>query len=183
MSSRLRAFLAGCALLVSCLSSPAAAQEHRAAVFGTAGFAGIGHADSEQGKAPIYGGGIALHLTPRLIVDADVHGARISHVFGREHHDFSQVTFTGSVLFRSSPEARVHFLGGGGVAVQRAHSEFTQTPVGLVENTETIRLLHGRAGAEWDLTSRWVLRTEGVFWMGGGLDWVTGARVGVGYRF
>jgi hypothetical protein len=28
-----------------------------------------------------------------------------------------------------------------------------------------------------------VIRTEGVLWFGEGLDWVVGARAGLGYRF
>jgi hypothetical protein len=28
-----------------------------------------------------------------------------------------------------------------------------------------------------------VIRTEGVMWFGEGLDWVVGARAGLGYRF
>jgi hypothetical protein len=114
--------LLACGILAA-LSNPApvAAQDHRGIVFGHIGGASIGHADSEQGTAPVFGGGIGCHLTPRLVVDADVHGGRVTKVFGREHHDFSQVTFTGSVLFRSSPDAPAHFLAGGGLAVQRAH--------------------------------------------------------------
>jgi hypothetical protein len=48
---------------------------------------------------------------------------------------------------------------------------------------ETVRLLHGKVGTDWDFSDRLVLRTHGVLWMGGGLDWVFGARVGLGYRF
>jgi hypothetical protein len=176
--------LLACGILAA-LSNPApvAAQDHRGIVFGHIGGASIGHADSEQGTAPVFGGGIGCHLTPRLVVDADVHGGRVTKVFGREHHDFSQVTFTGSVLFRSSPDAPAHFLAGGGLAVQRAHTEFTETPFGHIERVETIRLLHGRVGAEWNISSRLMMRTEGVLWFGEGLDWVVGARATVGYRF
>lgn len=182
MRSRLtRNLLLGAVLGVASVAQ-AAAEEQRAVVFGHIGGAGLGHADSEQGKAPIFGGGIAFHLTPRLIVDGDVHGAHVSHVFGQDH-DFTETTFTASVLFRSSPDARAHFLAGGGLGVQRAHTEFNDVVVGHVDRVETVRLLHGRAGAEWDLSPRVMLRTEGVLWFGQGLDWVTGARVAVGYRF
>jgi len=77
----------------------------------------------------------------------------------------------------------VHLLAGGGLAVQRAHIEFNEPPIPPVDRTETVRLLHGRLGADWDLTDRLVLRTHSALWMGGGLDWVVGARVGLGYRF
>ena len=164
-------------------AAPVAAQDRRGVVFGHVGAASIGHADSEQGKAPVFGGGIGFHLTPRFVADADVHRARVTNVFGREQHEFSQVTVTGSVLFRSSPDARAHFLAGGGLAVQRAHSEFTETPFGHIERVETIRLLHGRIGAEWDLSSRLMIRTEAVLWFGEGLEWVVGGRAAVGYRF
>jgi hypothetical protein len=93
-------------------------------------------------------------LTPRIVVDADLHGARVGEVLPRYQHGFSQLTFTGRVLFRSSPDARAHVLAGGGLAVQRARSEFTLEPFGFVESTETVRVLHGRAGAEWDVSSR-----------------------------
>lgn len=165
------------------ISTQASAQDHRAVVVGTAGGATIGHADSEQGNAPIIGGGVGFHLTPRLVVEGDVHGARVTTVFGDRDHQFSQVTFTGSLLFRSSPRERVHFLLGGGYAAQRAHVEFTHEIVGRVDRKETIRLIHGRTGAEWELTSRAILRTEAVLWFGEGLDWVAGGRVGLGYRF
>jgi hypothetical protein len=165
------------------IALPAGAQESRAAIFGHVGGAGVGHNDSEMGKAPLFGGGLAIYVTPRLAIDVDYHTARISNVFDRDHHDFTQQTFTASLLFRSSPAARAHFLGGGGLAVQRAHTERTDPTLGLIEETDSVRLLHARAGVEWDLSRRLVLRTEGLFWMGGGLDWVTGGRVAIGYRF
>jgi hypothetical protein len=184
MRSRVSVFVLTFAAVVVCAAAPSAeAQERRGVVFGHAGGASIGHADSEMGTVPVFGGGVAFHVTPRLVLDADVHGGRVAHVFGREQHDFTQTTFTGSVLFRSSPDARAHFIGGGGFGVQRAHSEFTEAPFGHVDTTETVRLLHGRVGAEWDLSDRVVLRTEGVLWFGEGLDWVTGARAAIGYRF
>jgi hypothetical protein len=172
-----------CAVLVSFIAPPAAAQDRRAVVYGRIGGATIGHADSEQGKAPIFGGGAAFHLTQRFVVEGDVHRGRVEQVFGREHHDFSQVTFTGSLLFRSSPDARAHFVAGGGWALQRAHTEFNEAPFGRVDRVEIVRLLHGTIGADWDLSSRLVLRTEGVLWFGEGLDWVVGGRAGLGYRF
>ena len=171
-----------CALLVSLSAAPVCAQEHRAIVVGTIGGAGLGHADSEQGKAPIFGGGIGFHLTPRLIVEGDIHTARVTQVFGRDHHDFTETTFTGSVLFRSTPDGRVHFIGGGGAGLQLAHIDASDPPF-RIDRTETIRLLHGRLGAEWDISSRLAIRTEGVLWFGEGLDWVVGARAGLGYRF
>ncbi|MEX2273927.1 MAG: outer membrane beta-barrel protein [Vicinamibacterales bacterium] len=172
-----------CAVLSLCVPTAAAAQDHRAIVFVNAGGASIVHADSEQGKAPIFGGGAGFHLTPRFLIEGDVHGARVTQVFGREHHDFSQVTVTGSVLFRSSPRGRAHFIAGAGWGLQRAHIDFTLEPHGRIERTETIGLLHGRVGAEWDLSSRIALRTEGVLWFGEGVDGVLGARAGLGYRF
>lgn len=164
-------------------ATSADAQERRGVVFGHAGVASIGHADSEMGTVPVLGGAVAFHLTPRIVLDGDVHGGRVTEVFGREQHDFTQITFTGSVLFRSSPDARAHFIGGGGLGVQRAHSEFTGTPFGHVDTVETVRLVHGRLGVEFDLSDRVVLRTEGVLWFGSGLDWVTGGRAAIGYRF
>ena len=170
-------------VVVLALADAAAAQDRRAVVFATIGGASIGHADSEQGKAPIFGGAIAFHLTPRLVVDGDVHGATLDHVFGREQHDFSQVTATASLLFRTAGTRGLHFVGGGGFGVQRARVDFTLPSTGRVTRTETLRLLHGRAGMEWDLTDRVVLRTEGVLWFGSGVDWVLGGRAGIGYRF
>lgn len=169
--------------LAGLVAAPAAAQEPRAVVFGHAGGASLGHADSEMGAAPIVGGGVAFHLTPRVVLDGDLHGGRVTNVFGREQHDFSQLTGTVSLLFRSSPDARAHVIGGGGLGVQRAHTVFTEPPFGHVDRVETVRLLHGRIGAEWDLSRRAVLRTEGVLWFGEGLDWVSGARAAIGYRF
>lgn len=170
------------ALLVCLFAAPVWAQERRAIVVGTIGAASLGHADSHQGNAPIFGGGVGVHLTPRLLVEGDVQTGRVSHVFGRDHHDFTETTLTGSLLFRSTPEGHAHFLAGGGVGSQWAHVDVDEPPF-RIDRTETILLLHGRAGAEWDLSSRWALRTEGVLWFGEGLDWVLGARVGLGYRF
>lgn len=173
----------GAALLVCLATAPASAQERRAVVFGDIGWASIGHADSEMGKAPIFGGGVAFELTPHLVLEGDVHGARVENVFGRAYHVFSPMTFTGSVLFRAPAGGRVHFVAGGGVALQRAHIEFNEPPFAPVDRTETLRLLHGRLGADWDLSDRLVLRTHAVLWMGSGFDWVLGGRVGLGYRF
>jgi hypothetical protein len=169
--------------LVALAAAPASAQDHRGVIFGQVGGGSIGHADSQQGQAPFFGGGAAFRLTPHLIVEADVHSARVSHVFGRENHDFSEVTLTGSLLFRAPAHGRVHVVAGGGVGLQRAHVEFDEPPIPRVDRVETIRLLHGRIGAEWDASSRVVIRTDAVLWLGGGLDWVVGGRVGVGYRF
>jgi hypothetical protein len=184
MKQKLPRLVVGSAVLVTLsIAAPASAQGHRGIVLGHIGGASIGHADSEQGTAPIVGGGIGIHLTPRLLVEGDVHGGRVTQVFGREHHDFSQLTFTGSLVFRSSPDAPAHFVAGGGLALQRAHTDFNEPPLGRVDTVETIRLLHGKIGAEWNVSSRMVIRTEGVLWFGDGLDWVAGARAGLGYRF
>jgi hypothetical protein len=113
---------------IACL--PAAGQDRRGLVFADVGLASIGNSDSEQGKAPIFGGGAAFDLTSRLVVEGDVHGARVRHVFGRPDHDFTELTVTGSVLYRAFADRRVHFLGGGGLGLQRAHSAFTVAPVG-----------------------------------------------------
>jgi hypothetical protein len=169
--------------LVVWLAAPASAQDRRAVIFGSVGGASIGHADSEQGKAPIAGGGVGFHLTPRLVVEGDVHAARVSHVFGRENHDFSEVTFTGSLLYRAPVSGRVHVVAGGGLGLQRAHTDVDEPPFFRIDQVETLRLLHGRLGAEWDISSRLVIRTDFVLWMGEGLDWVAGGRAGVGYRF
>ena len=170
------------ALVVSLSAAPVWAQERRAVVVGTIGGAGLGHADSEQGNAPLFGGAVGFHLTPRLVVEGDVHTARVTHVFGRDRHDFTETTFTASLLFRSTPAGRLHFIAGGGAGLQRAHTD-AEDPRFRIDRTETIRLLHGRIGAEWDISSRMAIRTEGVAWFGEGLDWVLGARAGLGYRF
>jgi hypothetical protein len=170
------------ALILSLLAAPLWAQERRTVLLGSIGGAGLGHADSEQGKAPIFGGAAGFHLTPRLMVEGDVHAARVSHVFGRAHHNFTEATFTGSLVFRSAPESRAHVIAGGGAGLQRARTE-ADDPSFRIDRTETIRLLHGRIGAEWDISRRLVLRTEGVMWFGSGLDWIVGGRTGLGYRF
>ena len=170
------------ALVMWLFAAPARAQERRTVVFGTAGGASLGHADSEQGTAVIFGGGAGFHLTPRLVLEGDVHHAGVTNVFGREHHDFSETTFTASLLFRSSPASRGHLIAGGGVGLQRAHTDVDDPPF-RIDDTETIRLLHGRIGVEWDISSRLAIRTEGVMWFGQGLDWVVGARAGLAYRF
>ena len=78
------------ATLALCVfATPVSGQDRRWVVFGTAGVASIGHADSEQGKAPVVGGAVAFQTVPWLLLEGDVHSARVRHVFGREHHDFS----------------------------------------------------------------------------------------------
>ena len=169
--------------LIACLPATAAGQERRGLLFGTVGGASIGHADSEQGTAPILGGGAAFDLTPRLVAEGDLHGARVTNVFGRSDHDFTELTATASLLYRAFADRRAHVLAGGGLGVQRAHSAFNVPPLGPVDRTETLRLWHWRAGAEWDESPRTVMRTEAVFWFGEGLDWVMGGRFVAGYRF
>ena len=172
-----------CWVLATALSAATVqAQERRGIVYGAIGGANIGHADSEHGSAPIYGGGLGFHLTPRWLVEADIHRASVSNVFGRVQHDFTDTMFTASLVFRSAPDSRAHFIGGGGVGFQRAHTDVDEPPF-LIDRTETIRHWHGRGGVDWDVSDRIALRTEGVLWFGPGLDWVVGARVGVGYRF
>ena len=95
-----------------------------------------------------------------------------------DYHDFSETTFTGSLLFRSTPDGRSHFIAGGGAGLQRAHIDVIDPPL-RIDRTETIRLLHGRIGAEWDVSDRMAITTEGVLWFGEGLDWVLGARAGL----
>lgn len=172
------------ALLGACLTAaPVLAQERRTVVFGEVGGASIGHADSSQGQAPIWGGGAAYFFTPSLAIEGDVHGGRVGRVFGQPDHTFSEVTITGSLLFRTPAHGRLHFLAAGGWALQRARSEFVHESLGRIDHVETIRLIHGRIGAEWDASSRFVIRTDAVLWFGGGLDWIIGGRLGVGYRF
>jgi hypothetical protein len=176
------ASILGFALGVWLFAAPVRAQERRTVVFGALGFAGIGHADSEQGNAPLFGGGVGFFLMPVLVIEGDVHRASVSHVFGRDHHDFTETTLTASLLYRSTPDGRAHFIAGGGAGLQWAHTDLDDPPF-RTDRTETIRLLHGRIGAEWDISSRMAIRTEGVLWFGEGLDWVLGARAGLGYRF
>jgi hypothetical protein len=181
---RTAGWLSACVGLLACaLLTPLSAQERRAMVFGDVGGASLGHADSEQGRSPIVGGGVAFQLTPRLSIEGDVHGGKVTHVFGRADHDFSQATLTGSLLFRAPARGRVQFVSGGGVALQRAHIDYNEPPFPPVDRVETLTLLHGRIGADWAISDRLVLRTHGGIWMGGGLDWVFGARAGLGYRF
>lgn len=179
MRRALRGTVFGLALLIA---TPVAAQDHRAVVFGEVGRASIGHSDSQQGHAPIFGGGAAFHLAPGLLVEADVHGGRVDHVFGRRQHEFTAVTITGSLLWRAPRGGRIHFVTGGGLAMQRAHTVINEPPF-AVDDVERLTLLHGKAGADWDVSRRLVFRSEAVVWMGGGLDWVVGGRVGLGYRF
>ena len=174
--------LLGFAFLLCLFASPVRAQQRRILVFGTIGGAGLGHADSEQGSAPIVGGGVGLHLSPRLVVEADVHTARVDHVFGRANHDFTQTTLTASLLFRSNPNGRAHFMSGGGVALQRAHIDIDDPPF-RIDRIETSRFLHGRGGVGFDISNRLAIRSEGVLWFGDGLDWIVGARAGFQYRF
>ena len=172
----------GFALGVCLFAAPVRAQERRTVVFGSLGVVELGHADSEQGNAPLFGGGVGFRLTPLLVVEGDVHRASVSHVFDRDHHDFTETTFTGSLLFRSTPDGRAHFIAGGGAGLQWAQTDVDEPPF-RIDRTETIRLVHGRIGAEWDVSSRMAIRTEGVLWFGEGIDWVLGARAGLGYRF
>ena len=165
------------------IAAPASAQERRGFVYGSIGGATIGHADSEQGKAPIYGGGVAFQVASPLVIELDVHRGSVRQVFGRQQHDFTEITMTGSLLFRAPIDEKVDFLAGGGLGYQRAHTDFTLDPFGRVDRTETIRLLHGKAGLQWAVSDGWGMRAEGVLWMGSGLDWVAGGRVLLGYRF
>jgi len=173
----------GVTLALCVFATPVCGQDRRWVVFGTAGVASIGHADSEQGKAPVVAGGAAFQMMRWLLLEGEVHSAQVRHVFGREHHDFSELTLTGSLLFRTSPKRRLHVVGGAGLALQRARIEFEVSPLGHVDRTETLRLTHGRAGVEWEMSGRVLIRSEAVLWLGEGLDWVLGGRVGVGYRF
>ena len=172
----------GFALGICLFAAPVLAQERRTIVSGSLGVAGLGHADSEQGTAPLVGGGVGFFVTPRLLVEGDVHWATVSHVFGRDNHDFTEATLTGSLLFRSAPGKSGHFIAGGGAGLQWAHTDVDSPPF-RIDRTETIRLLHGRIGGEWDISDRMAIRTEGVLWFGDGLDWVLGARAGLTYRF
>jgi len=178
--SRLISLLALGTLLIA---TSVRAQDRRGIVFGDVGYGTIGYADSQQGRAPFIGGGIGFQLTPHFGVEADVHTGRVAHVFGRERHDFSEVTLTGSLVFRGPVGDKAHFIVGGGVAMQRAHTEINEPPIPPIDRVETLRLLHGKIGVDWDVSRRVVVRTHAVLWMGGGLDWVVGGRVGVGYRF
>ena len=182
LSPRLVQFVFSAVVLVFATAT-LAAQDRRGLVFGEAGIASVGHSDSKQGNAPILGGGAAFHLKPWLVVEGDAQGAHVGRVFGQENHDFSESTVTGSLLFRGNTNGRAHLIGGGGLGLQRAHSEFDLPTGAYVERSETIKLLHGRVGGEWDASDRMVIRTDAAFWFGGGLDWIVGGRVAVGYRF
>jgi hypothetical protein len=165
------------------IAAPVTAQDRRIVVFGEAGHAALGHADSQQGRAPIFGGGAAFHLTPHLVIEGDVQGGRVEHVFGRRHHDFTELTMTASLLFRAPSRGRIHFIAGGGLALQRAHTVIDEPPFRGIDEVERLNLWHGRIGADWDASRRLVIRTDAVAWIGEGLDWVVGGRVGLGYRF
>ncbi len=60
------------ATLALCVfATPVSGQDRRWVVFGTAS---IGHADSEQGKAPVVGGGAAFQMVTWLLLEGDVPG-------------------------------------------------------------------------------------------------------------
>jgi len=180
MVRRLTGSVLGLAFLIA---APATAQDRRVVVFGEVGRATLGHADSQVGRAPIFGGGAAFHLTPHLVIEGDVHGGRVEHVVGRRHSEFTELTITGSLLFRAPSRGRIHFIAGGGLALQRAHTVIDEPPFRGVDEVDRVKLLHARIGADWDVSRRLVIRTDAVGWLGEGLDWVVGGRVGLGYRF
>jgi hypothetical protein len=181
LARRRRLLLACGAVLIS--AAPAWAQQPTVAVFAQAGGASIGHSDSTQGHAPIFGGAASIRITPRFLLDGDVHVGRVTRVFGREDHEFTETMYTASLLWRAPVRGKIHALVGGGLGIQRAHTEFVDPSIGRFSYAETLKLLHGRAGIEFDASRRLVVRTEGVLWFGPGLDWVAGARAGLGYRF
>jgi hypothetical protein len=180
---RPRLILALLAWLPCWIATPAWAQVQRPIVFGQAGGASIGHADSTQGRAPMFGAAASVPLTPRILLEGDVHVSRVTRVFGRDDHTFTETMYTASLLWRAPVRGNLHAVAGGGMGIQRAHTEFSDPTVGRFNQTETLRLLHGRAGIEVDVSRRLVIRTEGVLWFGSGLDWVAGVRAGLGYRF
>jgi hypothetical protein len=165
------------------ITASASAQDRRVVIFGEAGRATLGHDDSQEGRAPIFGGGAAFYATPHFVVEADVHRGRVDHVIGRRHHEFTELTITGSFLVRAPSRGRIHLIAGGGWALQRAHTLVDEPPFERIDEVERLRLLHARVGADWDVSRRIVIRTDAVGWIGGGLDWVAGGRVGLGYRF
>ena len=58
------------ATLALCVfATPVFGRERRWVVFGTAGVASIGHADSEQGKAPVVAGAVAFQMVPWLLLE------------------------------------------------------------------------------------------------------------------
>jgi hypothetical protein len=87
------------------------------------------------------------------------------------------------VVARVPSRGWIHFVVGGGLALKRAHSVIDEPPFRGVDEVARIRLLHGRIGADWDVFRRLVIRPAAVGWMGDGLVWVVGGRVGLGYRF
>jgi hypothetical protein len=118
-----------------------------------------------------------------MVAEVDVQRGAVDHVFGREHHNFDETTITGRIMFRTHPRGPLHVLAGGGLAVQRAHAQFEVPPLARVNRVEWLRLWHGRAGVDCDVTPRLTIRTHGSLSMGGGLDWILGGGVCLGYRF
>lgn len=86
---------------------------------------------------------------------------------------------TGSLLFRVPAGGKIHFVSGGGLARQWAHTVVNEPPFGRVGEVEWLNLLHGRIGADWDVSGRLVIRTDAVVWIGEGLDWMVSGRVGL----
>jgi hypothetical protein len=113
--ARFRSTVIIAGLFTACIGvTPLFAQEHRTVILGEIGGASIGHHDSLQGSAPIWGGSAGFFFTPHIGIEGAVQGARVSHVFGRDHHDFTELTMTGSLLFRAPARGGVHFLAGNG---------------------------------------------------------------------
>jgi hypothetical protein len=69
------------------------------------------------------------------------------------------------------------------VALQLAHTVIDEPPFRGVDEVESVKLVHGRIGADWDVFRRLVIRTDAAVWIGERLDWIVGGRVGLGYRF
>jgi hypothetical protein len=118
-------------------------------------------------KPTLFGAEVTTPLTNRVGVGLDV-------AFGSSRGERDRKSLTvvsGGALFQSRQDSRVSGLAGLGLAVRIDDAPFPSLTA------------RGRFGADIHMASRMFVRSEFVLDVGGYLDTMATARVGVGFRF
>lgn len=154
-------------------------------VFGSVTWGNAAADDSEIGNIAMFGGEILVPIRGALRVGVGVETGQIDKThFGSE---FRETGLTISALGEWPRSRRVRGLAGGGVGwmFQRTRGivDLEQGEVRPFRYEHTAGVLHGRGGLVGNIGDRLRIRAEAVLWVGGGITWLVGGRLAMGYEF
>jgi hypothetical protein len=162
----------------------ASAQPRNVEIWGNVGAARVGGDEGWNGAGIIYGGGVAVPVTRRLAVEADVARVKVDR-FGTSTHTL----ISPALVWRWGSERMYGFAGGGlgmegtrSTGVLTIRDENHNPTFQTIESTNFNAALQGRGGIVFSPNNHLIVRVEAFTSFQYALP-TAGVKAGIGYRF